>query len=91
MKEGGASMNRLVDAFKGVFTAAISSADELTQTATLAGGLVVDQPFTIRGGNCQGLSAIISLVFYPVCCYGLLQDRVLLAEKRCYDMREPGA
>ena len=35
MKEEGASINRLVDAFKGVFTAAISSADELTQTASL--------------------------------------------------------
>ncbi len=34
MKEEGASINRLVDAFKGVFTAAISSADELTQTAS---------------------------------------------------------
>ncbi len=70
MKEEGAGINRLVDAIKGVFTAAISSADELTQTASFT--LVVDQPFTIRGGDCQGLSAIISLVFYPVCCFGLL-------------------
>jgi len=34
MKEEGASINRLVDAFKGVFTAAISFADELTQAAS---------------------------------------------------------
>ncbi len=34
MKEEAASINRLVDAFKGVFTATISCADELTKTAS---------------------------------------------------------
>ncbi len=34
MKEEAASINRLVDALKGVFTAAISCADELTKTAS---------------------------------------------------------